>query len=244
MRLLTAASARPAPTAITSHSVLGSVGTPPGLSAMTLRRAQRRPTRRRLIARAGLDEAHKDVHTDYYQVLGVPPEADNGELRAAFRTLAKAFHPDVAGRGADTDGVFQLVKTAYGVLSHPQSRSMYDAGRSLFGNSSAFGDFTGLPLSKNSCPSKPYAHFVDENSCIGCRACVFEAPNTFAVDETHGKVRVAHQWADHEQNIDIAMEICPVHNPPPPPRLLLSGLPNVCMRQMDASDDVRCMAWI
>jgi len=85
---------------------------------------------------------------------------------------------------------------------------------------------------------------VDENSCIGCRACVFEAPNTFAVDETHGKVRVAHQWADHEQNIDIAMEICPVHNPPPPPRLLLSGLPNVCMRQMDASDDVRCMAWI
>lgn len=77
-------------------------------------------------------------------MLGVPPEADNGELRAAFRTLAKAFHPDVAGRGADTDGVFQLVKTAYGVLSHPQSRSMYDAGRSLFGNSSAFGDFTGF----------------------------------------------------------------------------------------------------
>lgn len=75
------------------------------------------------------------------KVLGVSQEADSSELRAAFRILAKAFHPDVAGQ--DVEGVFHLIKTAYAVLSHPESRSMYDAGRSLFGSTSAFGDFTG-----------------------------------------------------------------------------------------------------
>jgi len=160
------------------------------------------------LVKAVRDDASRDIHTDYYQVLGVAPEAGSPELRHAFRILAKSIHPDVAG--TETAAAFQMVKTAYTVLSNPQSRHIYDAGRSLFGMHSKFGDFTGLPLSKNTSPNRPDAHFVDENSCIGCRACVYEAPHTFSMDESYGKARVTHQWADNEQNIEIAMEICPV----------------------------------
>mmetsp|Transcript_35285 Transcript_35285/g.99896 ORF Transcript_35285/g.99896 Transcript_35285/m.99896 type:complete len:355 (-) Transcript_35285:179-1243(-) len=149
-----------------------------------------------------------DLYIDFYQVLGIPPCAPKGDLRQAYKALAKRTHPDIAGE--ETSHVFTLINRAYEVLSEPRSRLMYDSGRSLFGKNSKFGSFTGRPLSKNSKPGSPTSMFVDENSCIGCRACVYEAPNTFMMDETHGKARVDVQWADDAENIQIACEMCPV----------------------------------
>jgi molecular chaperone DnaJ len=86
-------------------------------------------------------------------VLGVAPEAGSPELRHAFRILAKSIHPDVAG--TETAAAFQMVKTAYTVLSNPQSRHIYDAGRSLFGMHSKFGDFTGAHAHTMNSPRFP-----------------------------------------------------------------------------------------
>ena len=63
---------------------------------------------------------------DFYQVLGVPRNADEAEIKKAFRQLARRVHPDVnAGDGAAAEK-FKEIGEAYSVLSDPQKRAQYD----------------------------------------------------------------------------------------------------------------------
>jgi molecular chaperone DnaJ len=62
---------------------------------------------------------------DYYEVLGVRRDADELELKRAFRELARKFHPDV-NPGQHAEDRFKEANEAYAVLSEPQSRARYD----------------------------------------------------------------------------------------------------------------------
>ena len=55
--------------------------------------------------------------TNYYEILGLQPGADSGEIKAAFRRLAKQYHPDKNPNGKD---FFERLLTAYETLSDPQ----------------------------------------------------------------------------------------------------------------------------
>jgi curved DNA-binding protein CbpA len=59
-----------------------------------------------------------------YGVLGVPRDADNARLKAAYRTLAKACHPDLPG---GSDQRFKEISLAYTTLGNPERRAAYDA---------------------------------------------------------------------------------------------------------------------
>jgi molecular chaperone DnaJ len=62
---------------------------------------------------------------DYYEVLGVSRDADDAELKRAFRNQARRYHPDVnADPGAAER--FKEINEAYSVLSDPEKRSRYD----------------------------------------------------------------------------------------------------------------------
>src|SRR5438045_6812755 len=62
---------------------------------------------------------------DYYEVLGVPRAADEGEVKRAFRRLARELHPDVS-EAPDAEERFREVVEAYEVLSNSERRALYD----------------------------------------------------------------------------------------------------------------------
>ena len=64
---------------------------------------------------------------DYYDTLGIRRDADEGDVRRAFRRLARKYHPDLNKDDADAEARFKEVNEAYEVLSDADSRKKYDA---------------------------------------------------------------------------------------------------------------------
>lgn len=62
---------------------------------------------------------------DYYEVLGISKGATEQEIKKAYRSLAKKYHPDV-NKDSDAESKFKEINEAYEVLSDPQKKATYD----------------------------------------------------------------------------------------------------------------------
>lgn len=60
---------------------------------------------------------------NYYIILGIPANSSQDDIKAAYRRLAKEYHPDYYG---PNKGPFQIIQEAYSILSDPKRRRSYD----------------------------------------------------------------------------------------------------------------------
>lgn len=78
---------------------------------------------------------------DYYEVLGISKSATEADIKKAYRTLAKKYHPDV-NKEKGTDVRFKEVQEAYEILSDAQKRASYDQfGHAGMEGAQGFGGF-------------------------------------------------------------------------------------------------------
>ncbi|KAK3131284.1 hypothetical protein QOZ80_6BG0504520 [Eleusine coracana subsp. coracana] len=84
--------------------------------------------RRRCVARASA----LVVGTTHYEVLGVGAGATRGEIKAAYRRLAREVHPDAAGGCGGGDEDFIRLHAAYATLADPDERARYDRSTAIF----------------------------------------------------------------------------------------------------------------
>lgn len=63
---------------------------------------------------------------DYYQILGVSPDADNKAIKKAYQTLAKKYHPDLNQGDKASEEKFKEINEAYQAVSDPAKRQKYD----------------------------------------------------------------------------------------------------------------------
>ncbi len=83
------------------------------------------------------------TNKDFYEILGVSRDADDKAIKAAYRKLARKYHPDLNPGDKSAETKFKEVSEAFAVLSDPDKRAKYDrGGAQAFGPD--FNPFQGM----------------------------------------------------------------------------------------------------
>lgn len=104
---------------------------------------------------------------DFYAELGVAPQAEPDVIRAAYRALAKRYHPDrQEGAGLAAAAKMARLNGAYEVLGHPDSRRLYDQQR-LQAKAKPLMPLVHRSSCQDRLPSpQPFLTTCDQRGCI------------------------------------------------------------------------------
>jgi molecular chaperone DnaJ len=121
---------------------------------------------------------------DYYEVLGVPRNASDQEVKSAYRKLALKYHPDRNSGDKEAEERFKEAAQAYGVLGDPEKRRRYDTyGHAGVGAGGGAGFDPTI--------------FADFSDILG---------DFFGFSDLFGRRRGPRRGADLRYNLDLAFE--------------------------------------
>lgn len=139
---------------------------------------------------------------DFYAILGVAPHAEVREIKRAYHSMMREFHPDKMSGIEESVALCALLNEIYETLSDADKRGVYD-GLAGF-SAGSINPFLDSSFARDQV-------FVDEISCIGCGKCVRSCPQTFEIEASkYGRARVISQTAAEVEDMQIAIECCPV----------------------------------
>src|SRR5688572_12113969 len=78
---------------------------------------------------------------DPYEILGVPRDASQDDIRKAYRKLAHMYHPDKTGGNKEAETKLKEINGAYDILKNPEKRAQFDRFGTADGQ--PFGGFGG-----------------------------------------------------------------------------------------------------
>ena len=120
---------------------------------------------------------------DYYEVLGIPRNASEQEVKSAYRKMALKHHPDRNPGDARAEELFKEAAEAYGVLGDPEKRRRYDA----YGHAGVSGTGGGFDPTI----------FADFSDILG---------DFFGFGDIFGRRRGPRRGADLRYNLEISFE--------------------------------------
>lgn len=101
---------------------------------------------------------------DYYKILNIDECSTAEDVKNAYRTLARKWHPDVAGNTPDVINKFKEINEAYEILSNSIKKADYDTARKFYSYSSNKQSTTQNSYSKNtSVPNNGYKETYRQN---------------------------------------------------------------------------------
>jgi len=101
---------------------------------------------------------------DLYIVLGLDQRASEGDIKRAYRRLARRFHPDINPGDHTAEVRFRQILEAYETLVDPSRRSRYDAGHQVEPDKRRASEFEGFDFSRG-------APTTQRRSAISWRRC-------------------------------------------------------------------------
>ncbi len=123
---------------------------------------------------------------DFYEVLGVGKGADEKDLKAAYRNMAKKLHPDANPGDKAAEAKFKEISEAYDVLKDPQKKAAYDR----FGHQ-AFEGGRGPAAAPVSARNSPPRCRISSRTCSATSSVASAAANVAAGDVAASRARRA-----------------------------------------------------
>lgn len=138
---------------------------------------------------------------NHYQILGIPRDSDEREIKKAYHRLARELHPDKAAtpdQAREMEHKFALASTAYNVLKDPEQRRDYD--RRTFGEAGGSAPRPSTPSSPSpaSGPSATGARPAPQPSASGAQS----APQTAAIRQAAPAAAPAKPAAGQPVEVD------------------------------------------
>ena len=108
---------------------------------------------------------------DYYKVLGVSPQADEKEIKTAYRKLAKKYHPDAVRDNPELAERMYVIQAAYEVLGDEEKRKQYDESlKAGPARQKRAGQAGGNPFGSNPFGSGPFGNNPFQNGADNNRS--------------------------------------------------------------------------
>ena len=132
-------------------------------------------------------------YTDYYEVLGVPRDADQDAIRRAYRKLARKYHPDL-NSDSDAEERFKELGEAYEVLSDAEKRQRYDRLGARWREV------------EQEAPEESFEHFFAEQGFADDRAEFGEDLFEALFGARSGRASGPQRGRDREARLDLSLE--------------------------------------